>query len=212
MLNTLNRVSFKSKTAPQDFQFCYKRKGFVFFQNKRKSLRIIIIMIIKYGYLYELDSKRSWTATQISRMKDLEHFSSSFKKITNCPEKSWWYGEHLFRVGDYRFWAESDLSDRLIITWQQYNLSIDRAIPIEILSFLPTGEVSIFTRHDPSGVDQIEEDERNQHRERVEAVLISFVVGNAAVYPARIFDESENNTNLGSSKHVSQRSKIGECI
>lgn len=192
------------------FLILLQKKPFLYFSKQKKSPRSIII-IIKYGYLYEPDNKRSWTATHIPRMKNLEHFSTSCKNwlITSKTAKIW---RTLFRVGDYRFWAESDSSHRLIITWQQYNISVGRAIPIEILSFLPTGEVSIFTRHDPSGVDQIEENERNQHRERVEAVLISFVVGNAAVYTARIFDQSENNTNLGSSKHVSQSSTIGKCM
>lgn len=103
----------------------------------------------------------------------------------------------LFRDGGYRLSAENDLRDALIITWQKYNISVHRAISTEILSLLSTWEVSIFTRHDPPGVNQIEEDERNKHRERVEAILKSLVVGNAAVDPTRILNQPENNTNLG---------------
>lgn len=49
------------------------------------------------------------------------------------------------------------------------------------LPHLPAGEVGFFAWHDATRVADIEEDESNEHRKRVEAVLVSFMVGDRAV-------------------------------
>ena len=49
------------------------------------------------------------------------------------------------------------------------------------LSFLTAREIACLPRHDFAWVVDVEEDESDQHGERVEAVLISFLVGDAAI-------------------------------
>lgn len=72
---------------------------------------------------------------------------------------------------------------------------LGRIFPQE-LPFLPARKVSLFPRHDSARVYHVEEGERNQHGQRVEAVLISLLVGNAGVQTVRVFDEPENDPNL----------------
>lgn len=66
----------------------------------------------------------------------------------------------------------------------------------QALSFLAAREIAFLPRHDFTWVVDVEEDESNQHGERVEAVLIRFVIGDRAVDAVRILDQSEDDTNL----------------
>lgn len=49
------------------------------------------------------------------------------------------------------------------------------------LSLLTTREIACLPRHDFAWVVDVEEDESDKHGERVEAVLIRFLVGDSAI-------------------------------
>ena len=49
------------------------------------------------------------------------------------------------------------------------------------LSFLTAREIACLPRHDFAWVVDVEEDESDQHGERVKTVLIRFMVGDAAI-------------------------------
>lgn len=70
----------------------------------------------------------------------------------------------------------------------------------QALSFLAAREVAFFARHDSAWVVDVEESERNQHGERVEAVLIRFVVGDCAIEAVGVLDQSEDDTELPMSR------------
>lgn len=66
----------------------------------------------------------------------------------------------------------------------------------QALSFLAAREIAFLARHDFAWVVDVEEDESDQHGDRVEAVLVRFVVGDGAIETVRILDQSEDDTNL----------------
>lgn len=55
--------------------------------------------------------------------------------------------------------------------------SVLRRLLGQALSFLAAREIAFLARHDSAWVVDVEESESSQHGERVEAVLIRFVVG-----------------------------------
>lgn len=64
------------------------------------------------------------------------------------------------------------------------------------LPFPPAGKIALFPRHDSARMDEIKKREGDQHGQRVEAVLICFMIGNVRVETVRVFDQAENDPNL----------------
>ena len=63
---------------------------------------------------------------------------------------------------------------------------------------LAAWEVALLAGHDAAGMDEVEEQQRNQHGQRVEAVHEHFVVGDGALQATRVLDQAEDDTDLGS--------------
>ena len=64
------------------------------------------------------------------------------------------------------------------------------------LPLLPAGKVALFAGHDLPGVDDVEEHESDEHKCRVEDVLVCFVNWNAAGVASRVFNHAEDNADL----------------
>lgn len=64
-----------------------------------------------------------------------------------------------------------------------------------LLSLLPARKITFLARHHATGMDDIEKDERDEHWQRVEDILILFVIGNAAGDSLGVLDEAEYYTN-----------------
>ena len=65
--------------------------------------------------------------------------------------------------------------------WQKSNVVGPPGILAEELPFLSARKVSLLSRHNSAWVDDVEEGQGNQHGQRVEAVLVCFLVGNTGV-------------------------------
>ena len=63
-------------------------------------------------------------------------------------------------------------------------------------ALLAAREVALFAGHDSAGVDDIQEDEGEEHHSGVEDVLVGFVYGDCGVKALRVFDEAEYDTDL----------------
>ena len=64
------------------------------------------------------------------------------------------------------------------------------------LPLLPAGKIALFPGHDLPRVDDIEEHESDEHKCRVEDVLVRFVNWDAAAVASRVLDQAENNADL----------------
>ena len=64
------------------------------------------------------------------------------------------------------------------------------------LPLLPAGKVALIPGHNFPGVDDVEEHESDEHKCRVEDVLVCFVDWDAATVASRVFDHAEDNADL----------------
>lgn len=64
------------------------------------------------------------------------------------------------------------------------------------LSLFPAWEIGFFAGHETARVEDVEEDESEEHESGVEDVLVGFVAGDAAVDALGVFDEAEYYTDL----------------
>lgn len=78
--------------------------------------------------------------------------------------------------------------------WQR---GAPQAVAFEVvLPLSATREVTLFARHDPAWMNGVVDDQSDQHRHRIENILIRFMVGDTAVETLRVFDQAENNSDL----------------
>lgn len=74
---------------------------------------------------------------------------------------------------------------------------------LHLLPFFPAWKVTLLAWHDFPGVIDVEEHQGDKHGETVENVLVDFMIGNLAVDATRIFDESEDDADLGMNEKIS---------
>ena len=66
-----------------------------------------------------------------------------------------------------------------------------------VFPLFPAGEITLFARHDPTRVHNVEESQSDEHRQRVETILVCLVIWNGAVNTFGIFGNAEQNSQLG---------------
>lgn len=64
------------------------------------------------------------------------------------------------------------------------------------LSLLATRKIVLIAWHDATWVEDVEDEDRNQHRDGVQAVLECFMPGNVTLESTRIFDQTKNDSDL----------------
>lgn len=65
-----------------------------------------------------------------------------------------------------------------------------------VFPLLSARKIALFTGHDLSWMDNIEQNQSDEHRERVQAVLVRLVARNRAFETLGVFGNAEQNSQL----------------